>query len=79
MAMVHRRMDEGNYPKCGGALDIGADLLDERERRSWRGREWSKLDAEEEGRMARDGPADTAWPAFRLRGDGVQYGSLLTG
>jgi hypothetical protein len=60
--MVHRRITEGKHSKGGRALQSGAGLGDEREKRLRLVRELSKLDCDEERRMAEEGLGDASWP-----------------
>jgi Arc/MetJ-type ribon-helix-helix transcriptional regulator len=61
---LDRWVREGKYPNRSRALQSAVDLLTDREKRFRLARELSKLDREEEQRMAEEGLGDASWPAF---------------
>jgi Arc/MetJ-type ribon-helix-helix transcriptional regulator len=61
---LDRWVREGKYPNRSRALQTAVDLLADREKRFRLARELSKLDCEEERRMAEEGLGDASWPAF---------------
>jgi Arc/MetJ-type ribon-helix-helix transcriptional regulator len=61
---LDRWVREGKYPNRSRALQAAVNLLADRERRTRLARELSKLDRQEECRMAEEGIGDASWPKF---------------
>ena len=64
VADLDRWVREGKYPNRSRAVQTAVNLLTEREKRTRLARELSKLNREEEQRMAEEGNGDPSWPAF---------------
>ncbi|MEI9815357.1 MAG: ribbon-helix-helix domain-containing protein [Acidobacteriota bacterium] len=63
VADLDRLVEAGRYPSRSRAIQSAVDLLAERESRTRLARELSKLDPEEEKRLAEEGLSD-AWPEY---------------
>ena len=61
---LDRWVREGKYPNRSRALQAAVTLLAAREKRSRLARELSKIDRNEEQRMAEEGLGDASWPEF---------------
>jgi Arc/MetJ-type ribon-helix-helix transcriptional regulator len=61
---LDRWVRAGRYPSRSRALQLAADLLIEREKRTRLARELAKLDRAAEQKMADEGLGDEAWPEY---------------
>jgi len=61
---LDRWVREGKYPNRSRALQAAVDLLADREKRTRLARELSKVDRQEERKMAEEGIGDASWPTF---------------
>jgi len=61
---LDRWVRAGRYPSRSRALQLAADLLIEREKRTRLARELAKLDRAAEQKMADEGLGDESWPEY---------------
>ncbi len=61
---LDRWVREGKYPNRSRALQAAVNLLANREKRIRLARELSKIDRQEEQRMAEEGLGDASWPVY---------------
>ena len=64
VADLDRWVKEGKYPNRSRALQLAANLLCEREKRTRLARELAKIDPKEEKQLAEQGLGDRAWPEY---------------
>jgi Arc/MetJ-type ribon-helix-helix transcriptional regulator len=64
VADLDRWVSEGKYPSRSRALQLAANLLSEREKRTRLVRELAKIDPQEEKQLAEQGLGDRAWAEY---------------
>jgi Arc/MetJ-type ribon-helix-helix transcriptional regulator len=64
VADLDRWIKEGKYPNRSRALQLAANLLNKREKRTRLSRELAKIDPKEEKQLAEQGLGDGAWPEY---------------